>query len=278
MAELVLFYTHGLLTRHTPYPGSRSSSVSVHRVTVPAFSPRLFQCQDTLLCSGPLLVHRAKLAVLERTPDKLLIPWPLSVQLYTSSASWRHDEDIVISFGRLVFWFFEAHIVAKAAYQSSASDRLLHKFAVYNVLRALQGVVIPSLFGLYRNLDDGSSMLITSYAGVTLKDFNALCLRDRQILLSHVIQLHQAGVQHNDLEPRNVTISQRSGPVIIDFDNATLEHVCTGLSCKELSQLSQCLGLELRAELSRPRRSSSSIVLTCFCIFLILLMAICSMR
>ncbi|KAJ7843552.1 hypothetical protein B0H14DRAFT_2312244, partial [Mycena olivaceomarginata] len=96
------------------------------------------------------------------------------------------------------------------------------EFAVYEFLRALQGVVIPSLFGMYRNLDDGSSILVTSYAGEALRDFNTLCPKDRyvQTLLMRVVQLHEAGVLHNDLEPRNVVISKRSGPRIIDFDNA----------------------------------------------------------
>ncbi|KAJ7444311.1 hypothetical protein FB451DRAFT_1413218 [Mycena latifolia] len=170
MAELVLFYTHALLTRRTPYPRSSSPSTSVFRVTVLAFSPCLFQPQEALLCNGPL-IHRANLAALGRVPDKP-IPRRLSVQLHTSHASCRHDGDIIVSFGRLIFWLFETHIVAKAAYQPSASDRLLHEFAVYEFLRALQGVAIPSLFGMYRNLSDGSSMLVSTYAGVTLKDFD----------------------------------------------------------------------------------------------------------
>ncbi|KAJ7312735.1 hypothetical protein DFH08DRAFT_973255 [Mycena albidolilacea] len=67
-------------------------------------------------------------------------------------------------------------------------------------------------------------MLVTSYAGVTLKDFDTLCLKDRRILLLRVVRLHQAGVLHNDLERRNIVFSERLGPRIIDFDNATLEH------------------------------------------------------
>ncbi|KAF7328619.1 RIO-like kinase [Mycena sanguinolenta] len=172
-----------------------------------------------------------------------------------SYGSCRHDGDIIISFGRLVFWLLETRIVAKAAYRSSASDRLLHEFAVYNLLYTLQGVVIPSLFGLYRNLDDGSSILVTSYAGVTLEDFDALSLPDRKILLLRVARLHQMGVLHNDLEPRNVVFSKRSGPRIIDFDSATLGHTCTGLSCKELYDLAHRLRLDLGAELSRPEPS-----------------------
>ncbi|KAJ6613778.1 hypothetical protein B0H10DRAFT_2221889 [Mycena sp. CBHHK59/15] len=233
MAELVLFYTHALLTRRPPYPPSRPASISVYRVTVPVFSPRLFQPHEALLCNGRP-IHRAKLAILQRIPGKPILR-PLSVQFHTSHASCRHEGDIVVSFGRLVFWLFDTHIVAKAAYQSSALDRLLHEFAVYEFLRALQGVVIPSLFGMYRNLSDGSSMLVTSYAGVTLKDFGTLCLKDRQTLLLRVVRLYQAGVLHNDLEPRNVVFSERSGPHIIDFDNATLDHTSRTLEGRTLA-------------------------------------------
>ncbi|KAF7328197.1 RIO-like kinase [Mycena venus] len=277
MVELVLFYAHALLTRRPPYPPSRPPSVSVYRVTVPEFSPRLFQPHEALLCNGRL-IHRAKLAILPRIPGKPN-PRPFSVQFHTSHASCRHEGDIVVSFGRLIFWLFDTHIVAKAAYQSSALDRLQHEFAVYEFLRALQGVVIPSLFGMYRNLSDGSSMLVTSYAGVTLKDFDTLYLKDRQTLLLRVVRLHQAGVLHNDLEPRNVVLSERSGPRIIDFDNATLDHTCARLSCKELCELAHCLGLDLgaelsRAELSRSTRSWLLIPSLCVLIFFILCMAI----
>ncbi|KAJ7711836.1 hypothetical protein B0H16DRAFT_1479986 [Mycena metata] len=98
---------------------------------------------------------------------------------------------------------------------------------------------------MYRNLDDGSSMLVTSYAGETLKDFQQLSVKDRPTLLLRVVRLHRAGVLHNDLERRNIVLSKRLGPRIIDFDNATFDHACRGLSCKELSELSRRLGLDL---------------------------------
>jgi serine/threonine protein kinase len=60
-----------------------------------------------------------------------------------------------------------------------------------------------------------------------------------------VARLHEAGVLHNDLEPRNVVISERSGPRIIDFDNATLNHTCGGISCEELAELARNLSLDL---------------------------------
>ena len=63
--------------------------------------------------------------------------------------------------------------------------------------------------------------------------------------MSYLIRIHQKGVQHNDLEPRNVVISQSSGPSIIDFDNATIHHSCMGYKCVELIETAQRLGLDI---------------------------------
>ncbi|KAJ6521887.1 hypothetical protein B0H19DRAFT_1086335 [Mycena capillaripes] len=100
---------------------------------------------------------------------------------------------------------------------------------------------------MYRNLDDGSSILVTSYVRATLKDFSTLCLKDRQTLYLRVVRLRQAGVLHNDLEPRNIVLSKRSGPRIIDFDIATLilDHTRGGISGKELCELSHRLVLDV---------------------------------
>ncbi|KAJ7788974.1 hypothetical protein B0H14DRAFT_2946308 [Mycena olivaceomarginata] len=247
MTELVLFYMHSLLTRRVPYPRPSSTSLVSRRVIVPEFSPRLFQHEEALLRNGPLI----------HLPP--YITRPLPIKFLTSDATYRHDGDIVVSFGRLVFWLFETHIVAKAACQSWASERLLHEFA---------GVVIPSLFGMHRNLDDGSSILVISYAGETLRDFNTLCLKDRQTLL-------MPGVLHNDLEPRNVVISERSGPRIIDFDNATLNHTCGGISCEELAELARNLSLDLgelsRAEVPQPAQPWLWILFSCLFLFVVYL-------
>ncbi|KAJ7730299.1 hypothetical protein B0H16DRAFT_220357 [Mycena metata] len=144
---------------------------------------------------------------------------------------------------------------------------------------------------MYRNLDDGSSMLVTSYAGETLKDFQQLSVKDRPTLLLRVVRLHQAGVLHNDLEPRNIVLSKRLGPRIIDFDNATFDHACRGLSCKELSELSRRLGLDLgeldynwmiatpimyiiETQLSRtelPQAAQSWLLIPFFCLLLFIL-------
>lgn len=69
-------------------------------------------------------------------------------------------------------------------------------------------------------------------------------IKSRRILFARLVRLHQSGVVHNDIEPRNVTQSETMGPLIIDFDEASFDHVCTGESCKELCRVAQVLQLD----------------------------------
>ncbi|KAJ7860213.1 hypothetical protein B0H14DRAFT_2350722 [Mycena olivaceomarginata] len=141
---------------------------------------------------------------------------------------------------------FERSAVAKAAYGLSASGRIIHEFDVYNALRALQGRSIPTLFGLYRSEENGSGLvLVTSYEGRALPSFDDLGVQDRHTLLSRLIRIHQAGVEHLDVEPRNVVLSKSRGPIIVDFDGASLDHCCGGLSCGELREVARRLGIDL---------------------------------
>jgi hypothetical protein len=105
-----------------------------------------------------------------------LFPQLLSLAVDGFGGHSRHDGEIVISFVRLTFLLFEARAVAKAAYGPCASQRIHREFDVYNALRSLQGASIPTLFGLYWNHNDSSSVLITSHGGTPLRDFDTLTL------------------------------------------------------------------------------------------------------
>ncbi|KAJ7867639.1 hypothetical protein B0H13DRAFT_2351826 [Mycena leptocephala] len=159
MTDLVLFYRHAALTHRSPYPAL--PSIPAHCVRIPYFSPRIFQPSEGLFCNGAL-IHRAKLSVLRQKSAQRPIPSPLNLHFYGYEGSSRHDDEVVVSFCRLVFWLFETRIVAKLAYQACASERLRREFEACTFLHALQGVAIPTLFGLYRNHEDGSAVLITS--------------------------------------------------------------------------------------------------------------------
>ncbi|KAJ6528599.1 hypothetical protein B0H19DRAFT_1243083 [Mycena capillaripes] len=254
MAELVLFYAHAALTRS--WEPSPQPPVSIFRVSVPSFSPSIFKPSQGFVHVGGTLVRPVNFSALRR-PSGKLFPQLLSLGVDGICGHSRHDGEIVISFVRLTFLLFEARAVAKAAYGPCASKRLHREFDVYSALRPLQGTSIPTLFGLYWNHNDSSSVLITSHGGTPLRDFDTLTLVERHTLMSHLIRIHNAGVQHNDLEPRNVVVSQSLGPIIIDFDSASLDHRCEGPSCRELRELAGCLGIDPGVELSTTERVTS---------------------
>ncbi|KAJ6528015.1 hypothetical protein B0H19DRAFT_1243089 [Mycena capillaripes] len=248
MAELVLFYAHATFAKPLELP---PRPVTICRVTVPSFSPAVFQPHQGFIRVGNV-IRSVKLSAPQHSSGRVFPPFiPLRVEGYAEQI--RHDGQVRITFIRLRFLLFEASAVAKAAYGHCASNRLNHEFDAYNALRSLQGISIPTLFGLYHDNCDGSSVLITSDEGTPLDGFDKLSLRDRHTLLSHLIRIHSAGVQHNDMEPRNVVLSPSLGPIIIDFDVASLDHRCDGLYCCELRELAGCLGLNLDVELSTTK-------------------------
>ncbi len=57
-------------------------------------------------------------------------------------------------------------------------------------------------------------------------------------------RLHEVGLEHKDLEPRNILESDDGTLRIIDFHNSE-KHVCPGSEeCEELRNFQEKLGLE----------------------------------
>ncbi|KAJ6493273.1 hypothetical protein C8R45DRAFT_1095777 [Mycena sanguinolenta] len=133
--------------------------------------------------------------------------------------------DVSIAFGQLRLFFLAARVVAKIAHGVAATQRLDREFVAYSALRTWQGVAIPRVFGLYMGTNQMTKVLLMSDAGKALRDFSDPEPSDKRILFVRIARLHQSGVMHNDLEPRNVTQSGTSGPLIIDFDEASLNHL-----------------------------------------------------
>ncbi|KAJ7867646.1 hypothetical protein B0H13DRAFT_2281170 [Mycena leptocephala] len=257
MARLVLFYAHAMLSE--PLTMRSTNSVFAGRVEVPSFPPSIFQPYKGKIRLGNG-VRSVKLAPAQQSPRWWFLPSiPLKVEGYAEES--RHEGDIRITFIKLIFTIFQRRAVAKASYGLPASDRILHEFQAYNALHALQGYSIPTLYGLYHSEYDGSSLvLITSYEGKALHSFDELSVEDRGTLLSRLIRIHQAGIEHLDVEPRNVVLSKSKGPVVVDFDGASLDHTCDGLSCGELRELARRLGINLVAEMSKPSKTTSVVV------------------
>ncbi|KAJ7717777.1 hypothetical protein B0H16DRAFT_1610204 [Mycena metata] len=97
--------------------------------------------------------------------------------------------------------------------------------------------------------DAQNTVLMIRYAGNALNDFSELDARAKRTLFHRLVRLHRSGVQQNDLEPRNVVIAAKSsaslasGPVIIDFDRAELDHDCPARRARSSSKLRRILGL-----------------------------------
>ncbi|KAJ7023799.1 hypothetical protein C8F04DRAFT_1271042 [Mycena alexandri] len=256
MAHLVLFYAHAALSE--PLECSRNP-VTTYRVEVPSFPPWIFRPYKGKICVGntvrSLTLSAGKLSSARWIPPFI----PLKVEGYAEDT--RHEGDIRIIFVKLIFTIFQRSAVAKAAYGLSASARIVHELDVYNVLRRLQGFSIPTLFGLYRSDEEGSSaVLITSHEGTALHSFDDLGLEDRRSLMQHLVRIHQAGVEHHDVEPRNVVLSKTRGPIIVDFDGASLNHRCEGQGCGELREVAGRLGINLEGEL-RTRSKATSVAI-----------------
>jgi tRNA A-37 threonylcarbamoyl transferase component Bud32 len=66
-----------------------------------------------------------------------------------------------------------------------------------------------------------------------------MSLHYRSDLIGHALAVHQHGVIHNDMEPRNVVVSDAKVK-IIDFGLAEEGHVCDGLQrCPGLLDLQE---------------------------------------
>ncbi|KAJ6481809.1 hypothetical protein C8R45DRAFT_1150850 [Mycena sanguinolenta] len=236
ITDLVLFYAHAIVNPGVPYsqqpPGSITSAnlVSALSINIPTFPASLFQPHLAFFRRGRRLTHRATLFPVKGSTTTLFRFPALPLRFHGDGALNRADADVAILFGRLVFWkIVGARVGAKTATSPQAGKRLVREFKVYNVMHALQGSAIPTLVGLY-NDNNGNAVLVVSDVGAPVDTFKALSLIQRRTLLSHLVSLHRTGIYHNDFEPRNVMLSPSSSPVIIDFDDARLDHVCKGTS------------------------------------------------
>lgn len=56
-------------------------------------------------------------------------------------------------------------------------------------------------------------------------------------------RIHEAGVEHGDIRPANVTLKKDGGVMVIDFSHS-FSHECIEGECEELQDLREELGLQ----------------------------------
>ncbi|EKM53041.1 uncharacterized protein PHACADRAFT_210780 [Phanerochaete carnosa HHB-10118-sp] len=128
----------------------------------------------------------------------------------------------------------ETDVFIKLAYAQNLDDAagLRTEANFYNKqLKALQGDVVPVCYGIYEGEhDDGDPIvcLVLEYMGEPAEDgLGSLDMDVRLEVLRSVVQVHLAGVMHNDINDDNVLFSSTpdSKPRIIDFEHAE-KHKC----------------------------------------------------
>ncbi|KAJ7927170.1 hypothetical protein B0H13DRAFT_2312769 [Mycena leptocephala] len=190
--------------------GERSAAPSTLRpltsmpVMIPAFPTAVFQPYEAVFCDRGH-THRTQLVAL---PKPLRSFFPLRwVRFDGDIQSSIAGHDVSISHGSVLFFFLAARVVAKTA------RRLRREFNAYAAMSDLQGAAIPRVVGLYGCKGENSVVLLVTYAGKPLQTFADLATVDgkrlttiRRTLFRRLLSLHASGIQHNDFEPRNVTM------------------------------------------------------------------------
>ncbi|KAJ7241960.1 hypothetical protein B0H12DRAFT_1236908 [Mycena haematopus] len=123
-------------------------------------------------------------------------------------------------------------------------DTIRQEGLVYDYLAksGRQGIT-PCYYGVFEDRV-GTVALILDNDGRALKTFINLSVEQRHKLFAKVLEMHSAGVRHNDLEPRNVVQDSEGDLKIIDFHVAEINHRCRGEEkCKELKKFKHALGL-----------------------------------
>ncbi|TFK66616.1 hypothetical protein BDN72DRAFT_917133 [Pluteus cervinus] len=124
-------------------------------------------------------------------------------------------------------------VVAKLTTHEEARKRMRHEYRVYQRLWEHNVKRIPEIYGLFQDHDDLVDILVMERARFSFRqrepwrqgnmDFlKELTPSDKNACIAIVKAMHKAGVVHRDLRPENLVIAQDGKPMIIDFDQASL--------------------------------------------------------
>ncbi|KAJ7930517.1 hypothetical protein B0H13DRAFT_1961681 [Mycena leptocephala] len=137
-------------------------------------------------------------------------------------------------------------IVFKVYGEDDLND-LLREMSAYARLSHL--TITPKLLGAFSLLQGnawtGTGLLLENIgvqvgSGDSWKELR-LPLTDRRRVYDALTELHTAKVLHTDFVPRNVLRRNDGSFFVIDFGNASVDHLCPGTDCGELKQLRDAL-------------------------------------
>ncbi|KAJ7587609.1 hypothetical protein C8J56DRAFT_1026412 [Mycena floridula] len=162
--------------------------------------------------------------------------WPADIEVSVSLAlrAERTGQCQVGRFGKFMLKLDE----------DKEEERLLKEAEAYRCLPLLQGDAIPRFLGLF-HWGSGRLLIVSWVEGRSIHSFDELSQPQRLALLDILVKIHDRGVIHGDLAPRNVMVTETGQVRVIDFDHAELDHQCPGVSaCEELLDIANELGVE----------------------------------
>ncbi|KAJ3740189.1 hypothetical protein DFH05DRAFT_1559922 [Lentinula detonsa] len=129
---------------------------------------------------------------------------------------------------------------------SEHGKAILEEAKIYEYLAEIapKSDIIPHYYGVFNGA--GSIALVLSDEGERLPRgaFEALDDDKKRKLFAMTQKLHELGIEHRDISPRNILMDQDENLRIIDFHISKLGHKCPGpIACGELKQLAEDLKL-----------------------------------
>ncbi|KIM42836.1 hypothetical protein M413DRAFT_444485, partial [Hebeloma cylindrosporum] len=124
-------------------------------------------------------------------------------------------------------------LVVKLAFEEEQKTRMQHEFTVYAHLAKKNVTGVPTVHGLFNDLDSGTLALLMDNAGQNLREREkertgekfpqqvSTTQEERKAFVAAMKRIHRAGIKHMDIRADNLVIHPESGKVaIIDFDRA----------------------------------------------------------
>ncbi|TFK66615.1 hypothetical protein BDN72DRAFT_899663 [Pluteus cervinus] len=126
-------------------------------------------------------------------------------------------------------------VVAKLTTHEEGRKRMRHEYQVYQRLWQHNVKRIPEIYGLFQDHNDLVDVLVMERARFSFRQrepwkqekgnvtmLKELTPSDKNACIAIVKAMHKADVVHRDLRPENLVIAQDGKPMVIDFDQASL--------------------------------------------------------
>jgi RIO-like serine/threonine protein kinase len=84
----------------------------------------------------------------------------------------------------------------------------------------------------------------------------------RATLIDHMLTIHEYGIRHGDLEPRNIVVSPAGKITVIDFEMSDQTHCCEDKKCMELDVLRNILQVDVERSVTTKTTGNGKLTLT----------------